>query len=110
LTSGLAERDPPGAGEPEGEPRRSGSWSECLTAAVCAVSSVRNPDAAEADDWSDEQRLVILRHELGHLRRRDNWTNLLALLVCALHWFNRWFGRLRAVCDCAVRRHATTWF
>ena len=63
--------------------------SDSLTAAVCA--GVWRPVILmpwESEDWSDEQRLVILRHELGHLRRRDNWTNLMALLVCASHWFN----------------------
>jgi probable HAF family extracellular repeat protein len=52
-----------------------------------------------AEDWPAASRLVILRHELGHLKRRDNLTNLAALLVCAVYWFNPlvwWaFERLR---------------
>jgi probable HAF family extracellular repeat protein len=63
--------------------------SDRLHAAVCAGflrPVILMP--AESEDWSDEQRLMILRHELGHLRRRDNWTNILALFVCAFYWFN----------------------
>lgn len=34
-----------------------------------------------------ELRLVLL-HELGHLRRRDVWTNWVLSLLQAVHWFN----------------------
>jgi beta-lactamase regulating signal transducer with metallopeptidase domain len=40
------------------------------------------------DGLSLKQRDGILRHELGHLQRRDIWTGLLARFVAALHWFN----------------------
>ncbi|RPJ57142.1 MAG: hypothetical protein EHM23_21485 [Acidobacteria bacterium] len=58
-------------------------------------------------EWSDEQRRTILYHELGHIKRRDNLTNLLSLVVCAVYWFNplAWWAaaRLRvcreAACD-----------
>jgi probable HAF family extracellular repeat protein len=42
----------------------------------------------QADDWTEEQRRVILQHEFSHIRRHDNLTNVLALLVCAAYWFN----------------------
>ncbi len=58
-------------------------------------------------EWSPEQRQTILYHELGHIRRRDNLTNVFALAVCAVYWFNPlvWWAaaRLRvcreAACD-----------
>jgi probable HAF family extracellular repeat protein len=79
-----------------------------LGAAICA--GVLRPCVivpAAALDWSDEQRLTILQHELGHIKRRDNLTNLLSLVVCAFYWFNPlvWWAaaRLRicreAACD-----------
>ncbi len=79
-----------------------------LGAAVCA--GIVRPCIivpAAALEWSDEQRLTILHHELGHIKRRDNLTNLLSLGVCAFYWFNPlvWWAaaRLRicreAACD-----------
>lgn len=59
-------------------------------------------------------RRLIRGHEHQHLRQSDNAWNLLACLICTLHWFNplAWLGwrRLRAdqelACDAAVlRRH-----
>ncbi len=79
-----------------------------LGAAICA-GTVRPciivPAAALA--WSEEQRQTILHHELGHIKRRDNLTNVFSLAVCAFYWFNPlvWWaaGRLRicreAACD-----------
>ena len=79
-----------------------------LGAAICA--GIVRPCVivpAVALEWSDEQRLTILHHELGHIKRRDNLTNLLSLGVCAIYWFNPlvWWAaaRLRicreAACD-----------
>src|SRR5262249_6597832 len=49
--------------------------------------------------WSAEQRVLILEHELAHIRRRDFLTGLLAELAMCLCWFHplvRWLaGRLR---------------
>jgi beta-lactamase regulating signal transducer with metallopeptidase domain len=42
----------------------------------------------EADNWSPEQRKDVLLHELGHVRRFDCATQLLAQVACALYWFN----------------------
>ena len=42
----------------------------------------------EAAGWSDELICSALRHELGHIRRRDCVTRLVADVVCALHWLN----------------------
>lgn len=56
------------------------------------------PDACET--WSSERRRAVLLHELAHVRRRDVAVHMLALLACAIHWYNPlvWLGarRLRA--------------
>ncbi len=43
---------------------------------------------AEAAQWPDERRRVVLLHELAHVKRRDYLTQIAAQLVCALYWFN----------------------
>lgn len=43
---------------------------------------------AEATSWSPSQLQAVLRHEVGHLKRRDPSVQVLVQLVCALHWFN----------------------
>ncbi|NNG16151.1 MAG: M56 family metallopeptidase, partial [Gemmatimonadales bacterium] len=59
------------------------------------------PEAARS--WSDERRRAVLLHELAHVRRWDWTTQLMAHIVCALHWFNPlcWIAakRLRAECE-----------
>jgi beta-lactamase regulating signal transducer with metallopeptidase domain len=44
------------------------------------------PDEAAA--WTEEQRRLVLLHELAHFQRADLWTDALGRLACALHWFN----------------------
>ena len=43
---------------------------------------------AEARQWSEERRGVVLLHELAHVRRGDAATNLLARLALCLYWWN----------------------
>ena len=45
---------------------------------------------------------MVLLHELGHVARRDLWTNLLAHFACLVHWFNPlvWWLRRRLIAQC----------
>ena len=68
-----------------------------------------------ADDWTEERRRAVLRHELAHVRRHDVLTHLVARITCALHWPNPfvWAAarRMRAeserACDDLVLRTGT---
>jgi hypothetical protein len=63
--------------------------------------------------FTPEERELILAHEAVHLARRDNFWNLLASLLLALHWWNplAWWAarRMQAdqelACDAAVLLH-----
>ncbi|MDP1591641.1 MAG: M56 family metallopeptidase, partial [Prosthecobacter sp.] len=74
----------------------------CVTGAVCAPAlfGVLRPvillpqDVAESYDAA-ALKLIFL-HEIAHLQRRDLWTQVLASLILAVHWFNPlawWAGR-----------------
>jgi beta-lactamase regulating signal transducer with metallopeptidase domain len=43
---------------------------------------------AEAGDWPDERRRIVLLHELAHVKRCDCLTQSIARVVCAVYWFN----------------------
>ncbi|MEQ8767054.1 MAG: M56 family metallopeptidase [Planctomycetota bacterium] len=43
---------------------------------------------AESASWTDEQRRIVLLHEMTHVRRRDWLALIAARLLCAAHWFN----------------------
>ncbi|MBB4845466.1 beta-lactamase regulating signal transducer with metallopeptidase domain [Paucibacter oligotrophus] len=66
--------------------------------------------------FTPAERRLILAHELQHQRRCDNAWNLLACLLCCLHWFNplAWLAwrRLRhdqeLACDAAVLQRRPT--
>lgn len=49
---------------------------------------------AEARDWTSARRRLVLLHELGHVRRRDSLTQIIAAIVRALWWFQpgAWFA------------------
>ncbi|MGA3204641.1 MAG: M56 family metallopeptidase, partial [Bryobacteraceae bacterium] len=42
----------------------------------------------EADNWSDERRLIVLSHEMTHARRLDLLWGLVAQTAVAVNWFN----------------------
>lgn len=43
---------------------------------------------ADADQWPEERRQVVLVHELAHVKRRDCLTQMFAQVACAVYWFN----------------------
>ncbi|HEX8320234.1 M56 family metallopeptidase [Longimicrobium sp.] len=43
---------------------------------------------AESAEWSDERRMVVLAHELAHVRRWDALTQWVAHFAVVLHWYN----------------------
>jgi beta-lactamase regulating signal transducer with metallopeptidase domain len=48
----------------------------------------------QASEWESSRLTAVLLHEVAHIRRFDNLTQLFALLTCAFHWFNPvfWHG------------------
>jgi TonB family protein len=43
---------------------------------------------ADAAQWSDERRRLVLSHELAHIRRGDSTAHLLARTALSLYWWN----------------------
>ena len=43
---------------------------------------------ADASQWSEERRRIVLLHELAHVRRGDALTQLLARAATAFYWWN----------------------
>ena len=43
---------------------------------------------AEARDWTEERRALVLCHELAHLKRHDLVGHALGRVACALYWFH----------------------
>ncbi len=69
----------------QAEVRQSGSCR------VPFVTGMRKPVVLLPDDaaeWSDSRLARALRHEFGHIVRRDCAARLLADIACALHWPN----------------------
>ncbi len=54
---------------------------------------------SEAADWSQERQHRVLLHELGHIQRRDLWTDLIAQVARACYWFHPlfWIARRQLV-------------
>ncbi len=55
--------------------------------------------------WTADRRMVVLTHELAHVRRLDGLTQWIAQAACVLHWFNPfiWKGYQRFLIE---REHA----
>ncbi len=43
---------------------------------------------ADAENWDEERKRVVLLHELAHVRRNDCLTQVIAQLCCAVYWFH----------------------
>jgi beta-lactamase regulating signal transducer with metallopeptidase domain len=43
---------------------------------------------AESESWTDEHRVVVLRHEIAHIARGDVFVQTIAVIACAVYWFN----------------------
>ena len=62
--------------------------------------------------FSPAEQALVLAHEAVHIRQHDNAWRLLALLLCAMHWFNplawraarRFRQHQELACDAAVLR------
>lgn len=39
-------------------------------------------------NMSDDEWRYVFLHELTHIKRRDLWLKIVAMLACAIHWFN----------------------
>lgn len=56
-----------------------------------AVTGIVSPVAIVptcSASWTDERKTSVLLHELAHVAARDLVVQVLATMVCALHWFN----------------------
>ena len=53
----------------------------------------------DVTEWSDERLRMVLTHELGHVKRCDWLTQVLAHVACAIHWFNplAWIARRNVI-------------
>ncbi len=49
---------------------------------------------ADSETWSSDRRMLVLLHELAHVKRLDLITQTIAHVACALNWFNPicWYG------------------
>ncbi|HEX8706782.1 MAG TPA: M56 family metallopeptidase [Pyrinomonadaceae bacterium] len=55
---------------------------------VCGILRPAVLLPADAEAWSENQRRMVLLHELTHVARRDCLTQAIAQVACALYWFN----------------------
>lgn len=60
---------------------------------------------AQAQQWPESVRRLVLLHELAHIKRWDVGFQLIGRFVTAVYWFHplAWYAlhRLRAECECA---------
>jgi beta-lactamase regulating signal transducer with metallopeptidase domain len=68
---------------------------------------------SDTECWTEEQRRLVLLHELAHVERWDCLAYTVAQITCAVHWFNplAWWARYRLrvererACDDRVLGH-----
>ncbi|HVF41176.1 MAG TPA: M56 family metallopeptidase, partial [Gemmatimonadaceae bacterium] len=61
------------------------------SAAMPATWGIRKPVVllpADADNWTEDRKRVVLLHELAHIRRNDCFMQLVAQVSCATYWFH----------------------
>ena len=39
-------------------------------------------------DYTEEERVIVIEHEMTHLRRGDMWYKLIMLIAVSVHWFS----------------------
>ena len=59
-----------------------------LTPMTWGIRRVRILLPAGCDGWTEEQRRLVLLHEMAHVKRRDCLAHLTAQLACLFYWFN----------------------
>jgi beta-lactamase regulating signal transducer with metallopeptidase domain len=62
--------------------------SEVEAPAVTGIFSPVVIVPTSSKTWSDERKLAVLLHELAHVAAYDLVVQVLASIVCSLHWFN----------------------
>ncbi|UCG51745.1 MAG: M56 family metallopeptidase [Candidatus Latescibacterota bacterium] len=88
-------------------------------AAVSMVWGIRQPYVilpSSADSWPADKVEAVLRHELAHVKRRDNLLQIVAVLACGLYWFNplvwtamrRFYFEREVACDNIVLNAGST--
>ena len=82
------------------------------SAAMPSTWGVRHPVVllpADADNWDEDRRRVVLMHELAHVKRNDCLTQLIAQICCAVYWFHpgAWYTarKIRAERELACDEH-----
>ena len=71
------------------------------------VAGVIRPKVILPDVLSEEDKRYVLLHEMVHVKRGDNFWRIIALITCAIHWFNpfvwiflkRFYEDLELACD-----------
>ncbi len=98
--------------------RRGVRLLECEGAAMPKTWGILRPVLllpADATGWPAPRRRDVTLHELAHIKRLDQLTQLLSQAACALHWFNPlvWYAARRLgmesehACDDYVLRQGT---
>jgi hypothetical protein len=82
--------------------------TEALTPATGGIWRPTVILPVDARGWTVSQRRSVLLHELAHVKRCDVFTQFVARIACAIHWYNplAWYGLAR--CERCAKWLATT--
>jgi beta-lactamase regulating signal transducer with metallopeptidase domain len=61
--------------------------SKCKLPSTCKVFKPVILFPSEAVSWPKERVLVVLLHELSHVKREDYLTNMVSRVICSVYWF-----------------------